>query len=135
MRELKFRAWDEEMGKMYVGDFHIVTNGFYVPNNSTTGHLDKSAHFIKFGEENPRAILMQFTGLKDKNGKEIYEGDIILTDQVVTWNDESQNRGDNELFCWGIQNGKWTLETYKDREDFEVIGNIYENPDLMKDDK
>lgn len=72
-------------------------------------------------------ILMQYTGLKDKNGVEIYEGDIIECDNekhLISWNNE--------------QSGFWPFTTRignlyeRIRLGFEVIGNIYENPELLK---
>jgi hypothetical protein len=75
---------------------------------------------------------IQFTGLKDKNGKEIYEGDILKTEtdkpMVVTWSKKFAS------FCisregWAFQH--WFGEAC-DPENCEVIGNIYENPELIK---
>lgn len=69
-------------------------------------------------------IWMQYTGLKDKNGKEIYEGDIILGNATVTWKED--------ITGFGITTGKYGLINYKNHSDFKVIGNIYENPELIK---
>ena len=127
-REIKFRAWDTEEKVMYENDRFM-------------GDYDD----LYFGDINdifakePEVIFMQFTGLKDKKGKEIYEGDILANREV---------HGDN-FYCvveYGIDgfNGVTypgrnhcmplhTIMTYEGAEYNEVIGNIYENPELIKE--
>jgi len=115
MREIKFRAWDKEQKKMsfFVGIFHDLS--IFNTNN------------------NPKNFeLMQFTGLKDKNGKEIYEGDIVEfighKNRVVSWTPD-----DHHYAGWYAIGGIRSLPIYSGKEPntIEVIGNIYENPELI----
>lgn len=105
-REIKFRAWDKLSQKM--------------KTEITRLQLPHTEH-----EENLYGtVLMQYTGLKDKNGVEIFEGDIVSSTGVfskVIWKDEDA--------MFGIHNGQYELGFYKG---IEVIGNIYQNPELLK---
>src|SRR5205085_7359942 len=71
--------------------------------------------------------LMQFTGLNDKSGKEIYEGDI------VRW---PRGRSDDKISAveWDIELARFIIDLYSltDARDYKVIGNIYENPELLQ---
>lgn len=77
--------------------------------------------------------LMQYTGLKDKNGKEIYEGDIVMTPNY----NYDPSKGDNPMVLSEIRyvDGAFVaddlLREHK-QDDREIIGNIYENPELMQ---
>lgn len=84
-----------------------------------------------FGSYNVKRLeLMQYTGLKDSNGKEIYEGDISLDWRdkpvVVEWNDELGSCG---CCGWDEFQGCGFVNVY---QGMEVIGNIYENPELLE---
>lgn len=107
MREIKFRAWDAEHKKM-------------------RGHTDpQTIQAVIFGNDyGGRIEIMQYTGLKDKNGKEIYEGDIaILPDRWPKF----PVRYIDGMFC--LEGTSWPLHEYY--EECEIIGNIYENPELL----
>ena len=113
-REIKFRAWDKKEKMM-----------FHNPEFKGVGHTLNDIFNIKAFE------WMQFTGLLDKFGKEIYEDDIVVrphggNDGVVTW-----FRGG----YWGVvvEDDYWNyMFDTNSPEKHEVIGNIYENPELLK---
>ena len=126
-REIKFRAWDRTSGIMRddIASIEYGSTGKVVQINVVSG-AD-----ILFPEK--EAALMQYTGLKDKNGVEIYEGDVILTAddlrkqavgnwkpkmRVVEWTDNKEYKTGFNL--GRAQDGKC-----------EVIGNVYENRELL----
>jgi uncharacterized phage protein (TIGR01671 family) len=123
-REIKFRAWDK-------------INNVVIKNCAMYSHYHFTENYQKEIE------FMQFTGLKDKNGKEIYEGDILqfksqslldswagkeMTTKVaeIYWNQEE--------LAFYIRNKEVELkpDMRTDNNNFEIIGNIHENPELLK---
>ena len=123
MREIKFRAWDKKENKMQ--QVVQILYGHEASNYPLSVDFFRSvkSRLIKDIE------LMQYTGLKDKNGKEIYEGDIVKSDwiedkQRITASKVIFNAG--RFTCLGLN-----YDLYRMPE-LEVIGNIYENKELLK---
>lgn len=123
MREFKFRAWDTEKQEM-------ATVNFIGLNDYEVGMEDEECR--RWRATYPYVCrLMQYTNLKDKNGKEIYEGDIL---KVKLDGGEANlyvkyTNGEYRV----VNEGKWedSLYTYMYFGDVEVVGNIYENKDLL----
>lgn len=119
-RELKFRNWKN--GFSFFNLLEDNDNDFY--------------EFYRYGDD----IIEQYTGLKDKNNKEIYEGDIVeeeidfnskMTDGVfkykVYWDSDTLTWGLEPIGFGSIHNDLWECN-----QSIEVIGNIHENKELLK---
>lgn len=113
MREIKFRAWDKEQKRFF---YWSVTSG------SAQGGI-----YTKVVWELDEKLTQQFTGLKDKNGKEIYEGDIVKTHTSVYKNDIFIMEDIRDIYATNSE----SFEATAPYGEAEVIGNIYENPELM----
>lgn len=121
-RPIKFRAWEKSAGFMIqdVGSIEWFTDGSCVVNY-------KNDSF-------PCVELMQFTGLLDKNGEEVYEGDIVVCyangcRHTVIWRQELGGTFIGGMPGWYLDGLK---EGYAWSGKEEVVGNIYENPELLK---
>ena len=113
MKETKFKVWDKLKNKM-------ISEGVEWNIGMINEHKDDFE-------------LMQFTGLKDKNGKEIFEGDIIK----ATYEQEfefGEVFWDNDSASFDIRGDNWkSMENLQEAPQYyEVIGNIYENPELLE---
>lgn len=137
MREIKFRAWDKTENKMArnVEELLFNSKGLY---GVVLNHMG-----FEFRRRLKDVILEQYTGLKDKNGKEIYEGDIIRTHFsfshevvqepfIIQWNKDKamfegvkQNPEQNEY----LRSFSFFPEQ---RFIYEVIGNVHDDPELLE---
>lgn len=127
---LKFRAWDLEYEKMVGVD--II--------NLEDGKLDFIGDGITYFRKAKDIELMQSTGLFDKNGKEIFEGDVVTDGQTVGDIKHHQTYGFYMIDDKGIE--RWfsdgnCIEDFEEdaetvSEILEIIGNIYENPELLE---
>ena len=149
MREIKFRAWS------YIAGYNLVANvpegtgshweGKWVMCEVSTIHIKNNGCRLRYPVGNSyeatncaigdKCEIMQFTGLQDKNGKDIYEGDIIPS---------NNNKGnhpvifENGTFMWfgeplGYDMGADQEDAVYPQSNWAIIiGNIYENPELLK---
>lgn len=133
MRQIKFRLWDKKNKDMLYYDNYIVPkmtlNGVL---EEWIGHTSSKPHIPIYDNVSADYEIMQFTGLKDKLGKEIYDGDIVKA--VITSNQGAEDIGNGYV---DFHSGKCAFQVYlKNGEkslscNDEVIGNIYENPELL----
>ena len=122
MRDIKFRVWDNERNAMF--------NSKSVDIDFFEGKIEITSDTIRYDEVYTDEIkdfeLMQYVGCKDKNGEEIYEGDIVklfeykVIDNIVL--------PEEIVIIKDIREG---CDALRPSQHMEVIGNIYENPDLL----
>lgn len=124
-REIKFRAWDTDYEKM------LEVASINYCNNAPTliECISKEDSDFYLLENLDRIVIMQYTGLKDKNDNEVYEGDIVN----VWWNNGHNYPIKSQVeYREGCFYAGYMLNLCKDM--LEVIGNIYENPELLSAD-
>ena len=131
-RIIKFRAWDKADVNVYSSPTDSKRMSFY----GSTFDMDDNENSLKFftpkdkqppfGDHNSmeRYELMQFTGLLDKNGKEVYEDDVVQKGKTC-WKIEWR------MGMWGVYTKHYGWSPLSEWKHHEVIGNIYENPELL----
>lgn len=141
MREIKFRGKGGITDSWLIGSLVTWKDGAMIYGG-----------FLNEGVVRPETVG-QYTGLKDKNGKEIYEGDILRGDEYPFNSDGVDNYiaeivwADNVCGFYrithkkpnstvrGISHGNWSQLDEEDMESFEVIGNVHDNPELIKEEE
>ena len=125
-RIYKFRAWDKEerkwkLGYKELGGFHLLgeLNLLGEVNAELASPLSKLQDIE----------IMQYTGFEDESGKEIYEGDIVKTPSFI----ESVAFFDGSYFTVGKHGKKETSHFLTPGSYYKVIGNVWENPELLKE--
>lgn len=120
MRQIKFRGWSEDHNKFVEVDYiDLLRKGFGIQYRQSL-----SAVTWEFPDE---FILSQFTGLTDKNGKEIYEGDILKYKIQGTLQNDNYVVDTLENLYLDCNHS----DPYYRITEMEIIGNVYENPELI----
>lgn len=143
-REIKFRAWHKEEKKLCQIDVLTTHGAFLIGVNNGPDELINGSKMIIISPKNGRFCmnedieLMQFTGLHDKNGKEIYEGDILKLQYPINYGFAGIH--DEEIIvtisfedgCYWFSGCGYTDCNWHFYSNYEVIGNIFENEELIQ---
>lgn len=138
-REIKFRVFEPLNKNMHYLDFALYKHDEFNQQNNFVLPTDMQCTAKDYTIMNLDAVnIMQYTGLKDKNDKEIYEGDIV----EVTWANQRKlikyivkYAEDCAYYLLECTTDEFELDTFcgYSKEQLEVVGNIYENPELLKE--
>ena len=123
MREIKFKAIRKYDNKV----FEVMSLGIAEEEIMSWDEEESNILHIPFDE----IELMQYAGLKDKNGKEIYEGDIVKYNDAGGETHTRVIKYDDEMGAFCCDRGAY-VDYFTCMREIEVLGNIYENPELLK---
>ena len=127
MRDIYFRAWDKKLKELTNYSISDIFIEFY----------NKDTDSWEIDREGERFTLCQYTGLKDKNNREIYEGDVIKAISFARWIGVVEYSDENQAFIFNDLDKKYrgysTAFMNQFDDGFEILGNIYENPELLKE--
>lgn len=136
----KFRAWDKARNEM---NYKVMVGNCDTDDENWTCPIiwiEERQDWLHFDDYDS---IMQSTGLFDKNGKEIFEGDIVRTTRFLGRADEIGGFYEYEKDYVGVVKvleGSWVIDTgivavrlWSEIDESEVLGNIYENPELLED--
>lgn len=133
MKGLKFRVWDKER-ECYLDETELAG---ITPDGKYILYIEDEE--ISRLEINGNYIVEQYTGLKDKNGKDIYECDILgdmWRDGYIAWCDKCKQLQYHILTheCMACLGDVQWYELVNDNGKLEVVGNVHENPDLLEEE-
>lgn len=123
----KFRAWMKSLKWMYE-----VTTISFDSKHINICHQDDDEKYTEMSVDFDDVILMQSTGLFDKNGVEIFEGDIVGMRKHILANQHYYEVFKHRGGTFRLRNKFYGCELWLRHEHCEVLGNIYENPELME---
>lgn len=125
MREFKFRVWD--CGEMY---YQARCGGMFdgIPTAPTVWIDTHNDGWVNTTGQ-PHTVIMQYTGLRDRNGVEVYEGDILSNGEHINWQVGFHDGSFKVVHTNLMMTDKWILNQGK-AEQREIVGNVWENPEL-----
>lgn len=128
MRDIRFRAWLK--GRMV---YFTPDDDYFIDGDGRLVMIEQIENGCNYqGFEDYECNLMQFTGLKDKDCKDIFEADIVKVEiPVVSINEDFVGQVKMLEGRWWVDNGHDAIPLWSEINEINVLGNIYENPELL----